>query len=226
MRARPEITIGVLDTFHSKAGWAVSWAGQRLGKRVVNFWPRYKADPREGLPREQQRHAQGFGATMVALQAGRSAILYHRARQYLKEHHPGAYLMPNALKLSESILETDAEVHRTELPDEGIMVVSISSGTIAAGVLRGLATLDYQVILHMGYSRPEGAVRDFLRKMSGVIDLSHVRLVDERYNYKDQVDIPVPFPCNPHYDAKAWKWLEANIDRLPKVPVVFWNIGD
>ena len=30
---RPEGVIGVLDTFHSKAGWAVSWACSRLGTR-------------------------------------------------------------------------------------------------------------------------------------------------------------------------------------------------
>lgn len=230
MEKRPEKVIGVLDTSHSKAGWAVAWAGSHLGKTVIDFWPRYKDDPLDvPLPREQQRRARDeFGAITVALKAGRSAILYHRARRFLREHYQDAYLMPNALKLSESVEETAEEVRRTNLPDEGIMVVSISSGTIAAGVLKGLASLDkkYLVTLHMGYSRSKDAVMSYLQKMSGVDDLSHVTLIDEDYEYKDEVRIRTPFPCNPFYDAKAWNWLLTAALDMPRKPIVFWNIGD
>lgn len=233
MQNRPESVIGVLDTFHSKAGWAVSWAGQQMNKKVVDFWPRFKADPKEGLPREQQQRASGFGATTVALKAGRSAILYHGARKWLRENYPDSYMMPNALKLDESLTENAAEAARTAplLPAHGSLVLSISSGTVASGVLKGLAQAgrlsDTQVILHMGYTRSHEAVRKYVEQSSGLI-LDPFVLVDEGYGYADSVKFDSPFPCNPHYDLKALKWLCTSPEAQKIIgnrPVTFWNIG-
>ena len=156
--------------------------------------------------------AHEMGARMVAIRAGRSAILFHAAKKYLKEHHTGiSYMMPNALKLPESIAETAKEVERTRLPKDGTMVISISSGTIAAGVIKGMHRAgilsDYDVVLHMGYSRSPFAVRQYLGNKTGLGSIE-MRIVDEGYNYADAVeDCGAPFPINPYYDAKAWKWL-------------------
>lgn len=234
--------IGVLDTFHSKAGWAVSYVCNNLGKTAVNFWPKYKADvvtPENPLPRKQQQMSAAYGAKMVSIKAGRSAILYHTARRYMKEKYPGSYLMPNALKLEESIHETADEVVRSvnNLPKEGVLVISISSGTIASGVLRGfqMAGLlpNYRVILHMGYSRSIDAANTYIRKAAGLelVDFPErsIQYVDQRYGYADAArDVEVPFPCNPYYDAKAWKWLESPEaqEKLRGQNVVFWNIGE
>ena len=113
--ARPEQLIGVLDTYHSKAGWAVSYVCRALGKDCINFWPRFKADAFDHL-REQQQMSRQHGAVLIPLKAGRSAILYHQARRQLGEvlsKYNDRYLMPNALKLPETITETAAEVLRT-----------------------------------------------------------------------------------------------------------------
>ncbi len=252
IRNRPETTIGVLDTLHSKAGWCVSYVCQQLGKQAVNYWPRYKADPKEvPHPRQQQREAFSLGAKMVTLKAGRSAILYHTAKKHLKEHFPDSYLMPNALKLQESITENAAEALRTSqelyagtstpvLPEAATLVISISSGTVASGVLQGLASaglLDkWDVVFHMGYSRSIDAARAYMEKASG-LDLGayRFRFLDEGFGYADQVKwdgrecIAPSFPCNPYYDGKAWAWLQrnANAERLAESgkPIVFWNIG-
>ncbi len=230
IQAQPASVIGVLDTFHSKAGWAVAYVCSKLGKRCVNFWPRYKRDP-EGIPREQQRVSQGFGASLVSLPAGRSAVLFHRAKKFMNNFHPGGYMMPNALKLPESITENAAEVERTELPDSGTMILSISSGTIAAGVIQGLSNLgilpEYDIVLHMGYSRSKDAVRSYIKAMSNVdINWDNVWLVDEGYDYKSGIEnFEAPFPCNAHYDLKAWVWLTEHFVGLTK-PIVFWNVGD
>ena len=236
---RPEATIGVLDTYHSKAGWAVSWACSQLGKKAVDFWPEYKADREDPdfVMRPQQLRAVGLGAKMVALPAGRSAILYHRAKKQLAAEYPGAYLMPNALKLPESITENAAEARRTAaagaLPGKGALVLSVSSGTVAAGVLKGLSEagiLDYyRVFLHMGYSRSIPTMREYMTRVSG-LDLHSPRynFVDEGYGYADGAKAQVPFPCNPYYDAKAWAWLSKPDQqrRFAGMPVTFWNIGD
>jgi hypothetical protein len=47
-------------------------------------------------------------------------------------------------------------------------------------------------------------------------------VVDEGYAYGDRVDVACPFPCDPYYDLKAWKWLTA---REPREGILFWNIG-
>lgn len=237
MRSRPEQVIGVLDTFHSKAGWAVSYCARELGKQVVNFWPRFKADPAEGLARDQQRYAEALGATLVDLPAGRSSVLYHQAKKLLNGS-PDSYMMPNALKLPESVAENAAEATRSAalLPAEGTLVISISSGTVASGVVRGLALAkvlkNYMVKFHMGYSRPPLAAENYILESSqiraGEVPEHQWQFIDEGYGYKDAAPaMDYPFPCNPHYDAKAWHWLSQleNLKTL-KTPIVFWNIGD
>jgi len=179
--------------------------------------------------------SEQYGAKMVAIKAGRSAILHHASRKWLREEYgrDGAYLMPNALKLPESVTETALEVGRTKLPTSGTLVVSISSGTIAAGVLRGFrdaGLLDgYQVILHMGYSRNPDACHMYIKHMMGLserIALPNVAYIDENYEYADKVQVEAPFPTNPYYDGKAWKWLVGHIDTIAPGPIVFWNVGD
>lgn len=236
IKNRPESTIGVLDTYHSKAGHAVAYVCNHLGRKCVDFWPRYKKDGSADAPRIQQQRARQLGAELVDLPAGRSAVLYHGAHKHLRENFHDSYLMPNALKLPESITENAAEAVRTapDLPGQGTLILSISSGTVAAGVLLGFkqaGILDgYDVILNMGYSRSQDSTRAYIERAAGIQLTDRVRFVDEGYNYADAAPqgVSVPFPCNPYYDQKAWNWLQKpeNLEPLAHKPIVFWNIGD
>lgn len=218
--SRPESLIGVLDTSHSQAGHAVARACQILGKECVNFYPVYKSDT--GL-REPQIQSQRLGARLVGLPAGRSCILFHAARKQTEEM--GGYIMPNALKLDESVSETAKEV-----PDEqyDYVIIPASSGTIAAGVIRGFcAQLTNHLprfIIHLGYSRPETAVRKYLADASGFDVNDKIDVVDEEYSYKDvaRAGETPPWPCNQYYDLKAFRWWMSG--RL-RGRVLFWNIG-
>ena len=224
LKNRPEKVIGVLDTHHSKAGWAVAAACNALDKLCVNYWPRRKAEMGDPI-KLQQLEAEAWGAVLQELQAGRSAILYHQAKKHLLEGFDDTYMMPNALKLPESVSETAKEVHRTDLTGVDTVAVSISSGTIAAGVVQGLSEVGFtgSIILHMGYSRSRKAVRNYIQKMSGV-DASKIILIDECYNYSDMIKgVTAPFPCNPWYDLKLWVWLLANPFYGQ---VLFWNVGE
>ena len=219
--------VGVLDTSHSKAGWGVAYICQALGMRCIDFYPVYKGET--GL-RYIQKHAHDFEAELVPLPAGRSAILYHQAMKQLVEM-AGEYalMMPNALKLQETVEATADELflYTPESLMCGTWIVSISSGTIAAGVLKGLGHNDNVcVIAHMGYSRSEQAARDYMISMAGgeAEVPPDLVIVDEGYSYKDAVDIDCPFPCNRFYDLKAWKWLQSHAADLEQ-PIVFWNIG-
>lgn len=214
--SRPERVIGALDTYHSQAGHAVARACQVLGKQCLNFYPEFKHEPG---PREPQRRAEALGAELIGLPAGRSAVLFHAARKVTEAR--GGYMMPNALKLEESVVETAKEC--PDSPRFETVIVPASSGTIAAGVIRGMGSLPLYVV-HLGYSRSHDEVRRYLREASGVE--ATVELIDEGYAYKDQAKPgpTPPWPCNPYYDLKAFRWwLREGRDRFGEA--LMWNIG-
>jgi hypothetical protein len=232
---RPEKIIGVLDTFHSKAGWAVSIICKQLHKKAIVFYPKYKG---ETDFRYYQAMSLGEGADIVPLTAGRSCILYHQAKEILYHNYTikNSYMMPNALKLQESIDETAKQVWTVpkQFFADTTWIISISSATIATGVIQGLLQCNahVKVYLHEGYSRPKNAVMQYIQKSilsqsligTESIDLP-IEIIDEGYNYKDAIKFNCPFPCNPYYDRKAWAWLVNNLQNIKIGKILFWNIG-
>lgn len=219
----PEKLIGVLDTSHSQGGWAVARACALLGKQCMLFYPERKSEI--GFPlKPQQQAARDLGAILVPLPAGRSAVLYHRAKAQVEAK--GGYMFPNALKLWETVQETKLEFLRTKLPKVDRILISASSGTIASGLIHGAyeARWKGQITVHMGYSRPSNAVKAYLNKMSGA-PLDRVEIIDEGYAYVDEANSgPNPsFPCNSFYDLKAFRWW-AQSDS-PKDSTLLWNVG-
>lgn len=239
---RSEKIIGVLDTYHSQGGQAVAAACHLLGKQCVNYYPEYKYEP--GY-REPQEFSLALGAKLVGLPAGRSAVLYHGAKKHLRENHAEGthYMMPNALKLPEMVEETAKEVMVTlegavtDLISRPVLI-SVSSATIAAGVIRGFAqfyesqgasvkTLP-QFLLHMGYSRSRDAIQKYISVQHGVKGLrgDAISLIDEGYNYKDKSKniIDLPFPANHYYDMKAINWWNEQ-GRERHGEALLWLIG-
>ena len=236
IKALPQRHIGVLDTFHSYGGWAIAYICQALGKKAHVFYPQYVGDNGKSY-RKSQTEAKKLGAELEPLRAGRSCILYHSAKTIMGNRFgKKGYMIPNALKIQESVDSTSDELilslakHRKLL--KGTWIVSVSSGTIAAGVLKGLMLMDVgkkvTMVMHMGYSRSEKSLINYVDKMSGRLTYPHatpsIRVVDEGYQYKDSIDYPCPFPCNSYYDLKAYKWLVEHYGELKK-PVLMWNIG-
>lgn len=224
VKSRPEKTIGVLDTYHSQAGHAVARACQLMGKKCVNFFPVYKADT--GL-REPQKRSQMLGAELVGLPAGRSCILYHAAKK--QTELLGGYMMPNALKLRETIVETADETANVYAESIDQVLIPASSGTIAAGVILGLGS-SVKYIVHLGYSRSHSTVMKYLAENSGVPEHRlKVTLVDEGYGYKDKAKagLTPPWPCNSYYDLKAFRWFLRHRDELGRsgLRTLLWNIG-
>ena len=236
--ARPRAkTIGVLDTFHSKGGWAVAMCSYLLKKKCIVYYPHYTGDV---ALRESQYEAKKFGALCVPLPAGRSAVLYHTAKKLLAQKYgrlkfmeddESIYMMPNGLKLPESVEGTALEVMSTpEARTCDSVVVSISTATLAAGVLRGLARLRNvlpNIFFHFGYTRSLPATMRYVKNMSGYEgrEWHKFKWIDEGYAYKDRVTYLVHFPCNPYYDLKAYKWMMTNLNTIPGERILFWNIG-
>jgi hypothetical protein len=225
---RPEKTIGVLDTNHSQGGWAVAQACRLLNKQCVVFYP-VRVSEDWGSLKLQQLEAQLLNAVMMPLKAGRSAVLYHQAKKELAKGWGDFYMMPNALKLPEMVTETAAEAVRTKgLNKFKTIIVSASSGTIAAGVRRGLEQsggYSGRFVVHQGYTRPVGAIRGYMEKMAGM-QMPDVELVDEGYGYADEAahGSSPPFPCNRFYDLKAFRWwLRQGYKEHGEA--LLWNIG-
>lgn len=230
LKSRPERIIGVLDTFHSQAGHAVARACQILNKHCVNFYPVYKRelddnDPPQHELRKPQLSSQSLGAELVGLPAGRSCILFHQARKQTEQR--GGYMMPNALKLNESVTETAKEVPAGGWYDQ--VILPSSSATIAAGVIRGFAERgqhrETTFIVHLGYSRSHDEVRRYVAEKSGWAE-PRLEIVDEGYAYKDKArpgETP-PWPCNEYYDLKAFRWWLENRSRYAG-DTLFWNVG-
>jgi hypothetical protein len=227
VKSRPEKLIGVLDTAHSQAGHAVARACQILGKDCINFYPVYKREVRDDGTHEfrpAQAAARALGARLFPLTAGRSCILYHAAKKHVGTL--GGYLMPNALKLSESVTETAKEVPNIAYAR---VLLPCSSGTIAAGVIQGFEALGLQpeYILHLGYSRSHDQVLAYIREASGVADFSYT-IVDEGYAYKDRAkpSVTPPWPCNAYYDLKAFRWwMRSRSLHSTESDTLMWNIG-
>lgn len=231
----PVDRIGVVDTLHSKAGWGVSYVCHELGVPCTVYFPRFVAET-EGTVREYQMKAASFGAELHPMKATMSAVLWNEAHADFKHRYGiGGLFLPNGLKLQETVDETYDELVRT-VPKtffkDTMWVVSVSSGTIGAALLRMLYGLpdgsNVGLTIHMGYDRSEDKLLSYMRAMSGRSILPRgYTLINEHYDYADKVDVPCPFPCNPYYDLKAWKWLGANMDSLKGFErVLFWNIGE
>jgi len=226
IQARPERYIGVLDTAHSQGGHAVARACKLLGKQCVNFYAVRKAEQGALLKPQQQAAAQ-LGAHMIPMAATMSSVLHNVVRSRLSQQYEDWYMMPNALKLRESVSETAREVDRTTFPrDIDAVLVSASSATIAAGVILGLVDTQVEIVIHLGYSRSEADVRRYLDKMAFEGAGGGVKIVDEGYAYKDAArpGVTPPFPCNSYYDLKAFRyWMRTGRAKYGKA--LFWNIG-
>lgn len=236
--ARPEKVIGVLDTYHSQAGHAVAEACKLLGKVAVNFYPVRKAEVGQPI-KPQQQAAVDLGALTVPLQAGRSAILYHQAKKELEalrvRGSGPSYMMPNALKLPEMVTETAAEVQRTlaaiSLPPRMPVIIAASSGTIAAGVIKGFQDAGQSAgrpfLIHQGYDRSSDAILSYMEKMAGPNNVLAIRcLINEGFAYGDKAPAgPEPlWPCNVYYDLKAFRWWMRE-GRAQFGEALLWNIG-
>lgn len=227
VKKREEHRIGVLDTFHSQAGHAVARACQILGKKCINYYPVYK---REGTLKKHklrppQVAAKKLGAQLIPLQAGRSCILFHQAKKRTEAMR--GYMMPNALKLEESVAETAKEVDPEEVHHFDNILLPASSGTIASGVIMGCLQAGWEgrFIIHLGYSRSHEAVRRYIEEKSGWDD-APLEIIDEGYSYKDvskKGETP-PWPCNQYYDLKAFRWWLLNAADY-EGETLLWNIG-
>jgi len=231
----PIPAVSYMDTSISMASWGISFFCYYLDLKAVVYFPRYK----DGLRHETERHikfCEGFGAEVRFLEMpNRQQINFYRARKQFMKDYPDGVMLPQGLPFDETVTEVEGQVML--LPENvlgGSLVISVGSGTMIAGVLKGLKKR--RVLSQNVYGvlvAPKNILKKkkFVYSKAGVVDvglfcdkLEKVNFIDAGYEYVQREECDVPFPCNSYYDRKAWQWLMNNIEKL-KEPILFWNIG-
>lgn len=236
------LIVGYAESAISMAGWGLAWACQMLGLHAVIFDPRYsqRHDYLSVLEKHREKWHE-FGAEVVPVTAGRTAIIYYSGRKWLKERYPEySTMLPVGMSFPETVEATKEQYFKTfaNHDDEvSAVVMCVGSGTIASGVVSAMVERHpkaklYGILTRTG-SLPEK--RKKMEKMAGFEFTpgrgmlrgagARVELIDCAYGYTQKETMDVPFPCNPYYDAKAWAWLSQNVGNLPPGDIVFWNIG-
>jgi len=225
--------VGYTETSISMAGWGVAWACKELGLKAVLFDPQYKQTP-EVLKYHRQQWKQ-FDPIIVPIQAGMASVNVHIAANILRRTYKNSIMLPLGLPFEETMEATRVETIETmqALSSENIksVVVSVGSGTIYAGIFRGLHDLGVPVTLYGILTRSSNLKRKrmSIQNKAGIFEFGlsdspvKMKLIDKGWEYTQRSYQECPFPCHPYYDLKAWEWL-VKIQYIPE-RILFWNIG-
>ncbi len=177
---------------------ALATVARDLGKRATIFVAE------RATPHPRALMAKALGARVCLVSPGYLTVVQARARAYCGAS--GAFLMPFGADLPEAIqIIADAARATGERPDE----VWCASGS---GVLaRGLALAWPKARRHVVQVGRELAPADVAGAQIHIAKLPFVKASK----------FPVPFPCDPHYDAKAWEIATA---RKGPGRVLMWNV--
>jgi len=226
---------GYMETSVSMAGWGLSYFCQRLNMKAVIFYPHYK----DGISRDNQDFQKEkwlqFGAKVLPLEnPNRLMINWYRARKQLHQLYPDAVMLPQGLPFQETIEEVAKQVQKDKETFQSLksIIICAGSGTMTAGVIQGLSEISATPKVYGVLVAPKSKTKmeKKILQMAGVqteglfasnIDLE---IIDAGYEYTQKEECDCPFPCNLHYDRKAWKWTVDNINEIEQ-PILFWNIG-
>jgi 1-aminocyclopropane-1-carboxylate deaminase/D-cysteine desulfhydrase-like pyridoxal-dependent ACC family enzyme len=225
-------TVGYVETPISMAGWGVAWCGANLGIKTVIYEPQYKNGPPEMLTKHKQ-HWMEFDVVLESVPAGRTCVNQHFAKKHLlKKYGSSAHLLPIGIPSQETVNETALEWRRTinKYGKFENVIVPIGSGTICAGLLKGMLPNEGMLtgVLACSKNIPKKfkAICNKADKQNNPLFGNNLnfRFIDPGWEYTEMASAQPPFPCHRYYDAKAWQWLIENLNNL-KGRVLFWNIG-
>lgn len=228
-------TVGYTETSISMAGWGVAWACSLLGMKAVIFDPQYKVTPKT-LAYHREQWAKFDCVTIVPLKAGMAKVNWYISKTILESNYKNSLLLPLGLPFPETIEATAVEVRRTlkfiEENNIKTVVSCVGSGTIAAGIFRGLS--DYaspvKLIGVMTRTGVSSHKHDAIVHKSGILSqgLFHsdtsLQVFDPGWEYTQPSKIDCPFPCHEYYDLKAWQFIKEHQRYMDK-NILFWNIG-
>ena len=220
-------TVGYVESNISMAGYGVAYICKKLDMKCIIFNPVYKhADyPGADVHKTHFEKWKQYGAEIISFPAGMVKVNFFKARKYLRENYKNFVLLPLGLPFYETINETCRVLTSMDLNYKSI-VVAVGSGTICAGLLRGIkpaATL-YGIMTRTGSVEEKTQI---IRNKSHAVFYDteqQIEVIDVGWKYSEKSEAPSPFPTHDYYDRKAWQWLLENKNKIEH-PILFWNIG-
>jgi 1-aminocyclopropane-1-carboxylate deaminase/D-cysteine desulfhydrase-like pyridoxal-dependent ACC family enzyme len=210
--------VGCWDTRISMLGLGLAACCREFpGMRCIVSYPMGKGD-KTPLQAEQ---AASLGAELLPVPAARINICFAATRRYVEKR--GGVMLPFGLECEKAVEAVATEARRVNRAffSGGTVVLSCGSGVSLAGLLRGLSAQPHRIV---GISSGR-SLANILRCVRRYAEIpNYLELREAQALYKTAIRFPCPFPSNPHYDLKAWKYLVENRARL-RGPLLFWNIG-
>jgi 1-aminocyclopropane-1-carboxylate deaminase/D-cysteine desulfhydrase-like pyridoxal-dependent ACC family enzyme len=228
LRSIPQVKhIAYMETSISMAGWGVSYSAGKVDKEATIFYPRYKAGLKDNQAFQMEKWKE-FGANIIPIKRpNMQNINFLMAKHLLEEIDPKALLLPLGLSFPQTVTAVARELLRTHKSFlTGSIVCSVGSGTMMAGIIRGLSHTSCRPDLYGVLAAKKGVLGIYtkIERMANCFHTYNLRIVSHGYEYTQAEECAVPFPCNKYYDRKAWKWMIDHIGQL-KEPILFWNIG-
>ena len=178
---------------------ALAFTAKAMGRRATIFVAQ------RAKPHARTLEAARLGAKVVPVSPGYLTVVQSRAREYCR--NTGAFLIPFGADCPEAVEIIAAAARMTgEMPDE--VWCAAGSGVLA----RGLALAWPKARRHVVQIGRELSPKD----VAGATIHVHPRKFGER------AMTAVPFPADPHYDAKAWEFCLA---KRRGGNVLFWNVA-
>jgi len=231
LKATGTKVIGYVETPISMAGWGVACLAKQLDMKAVIFEPQYAGEHPATFDAHKKMWNQ-FEPDILPVKAGRTCVNVYICTKVLHaKYGSDAVMLPTGIPFEETVNETAKEWQRTVRrfqPDA--TVICVGSGTICAGVLKGMTKDNGKLIGIMAYSKNKKKKIKTIWRKAGKYQTGFFAagidfvLIDPKWEYTEQCESPCPFPCHSYYDLKAWQWLVENIDSMPN-NILFWNIG-
>lgn len=151
--------------------------------------------------------AESLGATIIEVRPGYLSVTQAKARRYCEE--VGAYLAPFGLNVPSAIpsIAAAALVYSPVTPNE--VWCAGGSGTLSRGLQRAWPEAEHHVV-QVGHELTW-------------TDVGNAIIHKTLYRFEEACKDYPPFPCDHHYEAKAW-WICVDRDIPAGRRVVFWNV--
>ncbi len=154
------------------------------------------------------------------------AIMYNSLRSQVKREN--WQMLPYAFNHPYYINYVADQVR--ELNGFDNLIASSGSGVTLSGLTLGFMDTDLKSFFNPNPTKKvwttcvsSSDTIDKMLKKNGVHLPINIR--KSEYEFSNRMDgYEAPFPCNPFWDLKQWRWLEDNIDQL-EGSILFWNLG-
>lgn len=177
---------------------ALAHCARAAGRRATIFVAKRQT------PHPRALMAKALGAKVMQVSPGYLAVVQARARAYCEA--TGAMLAPFGVDMPEAITAIAAAAQAAEIePDE---VWCASGSGVLARALKAAWPLAQINVVQVG------------RELSAE-DVAGARIFKAPLGFGQSCRAAVPFPSDPHYDAKAWQICQAH---RGKGTVLFWNV--